>query len=219
MSKNFRLGVIILGAGRSRRMGKPKLLLPWGETSILGHLLELWSALPAVEQVCAACAWGDENIHCELARLSFPVERVIFNHAAEGDMFSSIRCAARWADWPEVLTHFAFVLGDQPQILRSTLEQLIAFSQGNPDSICQPVFQDKPRHPLIMPRCHFAELACSSLPNLKAFLEWLAPYCAAFPCGDPGVAMDLDTPEDYQRAIAHVFGSGPAAARKPSNTK
>jgi len=37
--RSFAVGVVILAAGRSARMGRPKLLLPWGGTSVLGHLL------------------------------------------------------------------------------------------------------------------------------------------------------------------------------------
>ena len=42
-------GVVILGAGASSRMGRPKLLLPWGDTSIIGHLIEQWRALAAAQ--------------------------------------------------------------------------------------------------------------------------------------------------------------------------
>ncbi len=43
------LGVVILGAGASSRMGRPKLLLPWGATTIVGHLLEQWQTLGAAQ--------------------------------------------------------------------------------------------------------------------------------------------------------------------------
>ena len=46
--RSFSVGVVILAAGRSARMGRPKLLLPWGETSVLGHLIKQWQALGAV---------------------------------------------------------------------------------------------------------------------------------------------------------------------------
>ena len=38
-------GVIILAAGASSRMGRPKMLLPWGATSVLGHLIGQWQTL------------------------------------------------------------------------------------------------------------------------------------------------------------------------------
>ena len=39
---SMKLGVIILAAGASERMGRPKLLLPWGKSTVLAHLLAQW---------------------------------------------------------------------------------------------------------------------------------------------------------------------------------
>ena len=36
----FQFAAVILGAGRSSRMGQPKLLLPWDGGTILEHLIE-----------------------------------------------------------------------------------------------------------------------------------------------------------------------------------
>src|SRR5438105_331727 len=113
------LGVIILAAGRSSRMGRPKLLLPWGNTSVLGHLLNCWTQLPAT-QIAVICAPSDDAIQAELNRLAFPLERRVFNPEPERGMFSSIQCAARWAGWKTTLTHWTIVLGDQPHLLSGT---------------------------------------------------------------------------------------------------
>ena len=59
--RSFSVGVVILAAGRSARMGRPKLLLPWGETSVLGHLIKQWQALGA-RQIAVVCAPGDQAI-------------------------------------------------------------------------------------------------------------------------------------------------------------
>ena len=50
-------GVVILGAGASTRMGRPKLLLPWGDTSIIGHLLGQWRGLGA-RPIAVVCRPG-----------------------------------------------------------------------------------------------------------------------------------------------------------------
>ena len=55
------LGVVFLGAGASARMGRPKLLLPWGGTSILGHLIGQWRAL-AAEQIAVVGAARDTTL-------------------------------------------------------------------------------------------------------------------------------------------------------------
>src|SRR5437016_1251765 len=113
--KEFCLGSVILAAGRSARMGRPKLLLPWGKTSVLGHLFEQWQRL-GTYQIAIVCAAGDSIIQAELDRLKFPAENRIINEAPQRGMFSSIQCAARWRGWKSELTHWAIALGDQPHV-------------------------------------------------------------------------------------------------------
>src|SRR5256885_3178049 len=89
-------GMVILAAGASSRMGKPKLLLPWGVTSVLGHLIGQWKALRA-GQIAAVWATGDQAVSVELDRLGFPKVNRVVNPTPERGMFSSIQCAARWS--------------------------------------------------------------------------------------------------------------------------
>jgi len=64
-------GVVILAAGASSRMGKPKMLLPWGGTTVLGHLIVQWKALRA-GQIAVVLATGDQPVSAQLDRLDFP---------------------------------------------------------------------------------------------------------------------------------------------------
>ena len=43
------IGVVILGAGASSRMGRPKLLLPWRDTTVIGAILRQWRELGAAQ--------------------------------------------------------------------------------------------------------------------------------------------------------------------------
>src|SRR5229473_6847631 len=97
-SGNFIFGVIILAAGRSTRMGRPKLLLPWGPTSILGHLIQLWQGLGAA-QVVVVHAADDLVMLAELDRLPFSAYDRVANPDPDRGMFGSILCAARWRSW------------------------------------------------------------------------------------------------------------------------
>src|ERR1017187_7331029 len=135
--RTFSVGVVILGAGRSARMGQPKLLLPWGGTSVLGHLIEQWQALGA-RQIAIVCAARDQTMQMELDRLSFAKINRICNPAPEGGMFSSIQCAVRWPGWQSALTHWAIVLGDQPlflQLADSTAPTLKEFLAAKPGEV------------------------------------------------------------------------------------
>lgn len=193
------LGAVILAAGRSSRMGRPKLLLPWCSTSILGHLLGQWTSLGA-EQVTVVCAPGDQAIQNELDRLGFPADHRILNPAPERGMFSSLQTAALWPHWTVTLSHLALVLGDQPHVRLETLRRLLEFAALHPAQVCQPSRGARPRHPVILPTPVFRGLAASSAPTLKEFLGGYEP--AACEVEDPGLDLDIDRPEDYERALA-----------------
>jgi molybdenum cofactor cytidylyltransferase len=168
--REFSLGVVILAAGLSTRMGRPKMLLPWHGTSVLGHLLQTWAGLDA-GQSAVVCAASATRIHTELDRLHFASADRITNPSPEAGMFSSIQCAARWPNWLPSLSHFAVVLGDQPHLRRKTLGQLLEFAAANPQRICQPLRGGRRRHPVVMPREAFAKLHVTPVSDLKQFLE------------------------------------------------
>src|ERR1700690_4241261 len=92
------LGVVILGAGASSRMGTPKLLLPWGGTTVIGHLLREWRELGAA-QIGIVRGGQDPPLTAELDRLGFPLADRIENPQPERGMFSSILCATNWPGW------------------------------------------------------------------------------------------------------------------------
>jgi molybdenum cofactor cytidylyltransferase len=194
------VGVIILAAGKSGRMGKPKLLLPWGKTSVLGHLVEQWRALRA-RQAAVVCAPADQAILAELDRLGIPARNRLCNPAPDRGMFSSIQCAAQWAGWNAGLTHWAIVLGDQPLVRLDTLRKVLEFSAARSEMICQPVRGGHGRHPVVLPKTAFLALASSPAATLKEFLQARAGEVVLCPVDDPGLDVDIDRPEDYERAV------------------
>ena len=198
MASQLSLGVVILAAGRSTRMGQPKLLLPWGDTTVLGHLLSVWRDLKA-EQIAVVRAEGDRALDAELERLGFSPDQRISNPAPERGMFSSIQCAAQWSGWKAELSHWAMVLGDQPHLRRQLLRNLLEFSAARPDQVCQPARNGHRRHPVFLPGPFFRALAQSSATDLKAFLA--THEVAEWESDDPGLDLDIDRPEDYEKAL------------------
>ena len=201
---SFHLGVIILGGGASLRMGKPKLLLPWGDTSILGHLLGLYKNVNT-SQVAVVCSHGDTKIISELNRLEWPEKCRIINPKVTPEMFSSVLCGFHWNGWQPDVSHLAVALGDQPLIREKTIADLIAHAMRNPKNICQPVYENRRRHPVIIPR-HIAEkVTVESHSNLREVLNDYKKNISAFPCDDPGLVIDIDTPNDYEAALQRYF--------------
>ena len=195
----FSVAAVILGAGRSARMGQPKLLLPWGGTTVLGHLIEQWRALGA-KQIAVVCAPSDLAVRTELDRLGLPDANRICNPAPARGMFSSIQCAAQWPGWQAGLTHWAIVLGDQPHLKPQTLRRVLDFSAAQPTKLCQPAHRGHGRHPVLLPKSLFRQLAASTAATLKKFLAAQDRQVALCELDDPGLELDIDRPEDYEAA-------------------
>lgn len=191
--------VVILAAGASSRMGRPKMLLPWGEASVIGHLVSTWRQLGA-RQLTVVCAPGHGALHVELERAGVPPEHRILNPTPQLGMFSSVLRAAHWTGWQPELTHWVLSLGDQPHVRLETLRALLEFAAAHPESICQPAYQGRRRHPVILPKRAFTALSHSKAEHLKQFLQDFSSV-ASCEVNDPGLNLDLDTPEDYERAI------------------
>ncbi|HUB87914.1 MAG TPA: nucleotidyltransferase family protein [Verrucomicrobiae bacterium] len=194
------LGVVILAAGESSRMGRPKLLLPWKKTSIIGHLIGQWHALQA-EQICVVLRPGDWPLNAELDRLGFPHRNRIENPESKRGMFSSVQCAANWDGWEKNLDAWAIILGDQPHLRPDTLRELLTLGCEHPDAICQPSHGGHTRHPVFLPPAAFAELRNTRAKTLKDFLQQTSCRRLEHSVADPGLAVDLDRPEDYELAV------------------
>lgn len=196
-------GVILLAAGASSRMGRPKMLLPWHGTTVIGHLISQWRRLGAA-QIAVVLRPDDALLAAELDRLKLSGHDRILNPRPERGMFSSIICAANWPGWRDGLTHWVIALGDQPHLREETLRQLLGFSALNPDAVCQPAHEGRAGHPVILPGPAFEALKTSQTPALNEFLKQTACRRLRPVINDPGLALDLDTPEDYIMAKASI---------------
>ena len=79
-----------------------------------------------------------------------------------------------------------------------------SFSAGHPAAVCQPEFGGHARHPVLLPRPAFGELKQTQAKTLKIFLKQISCPLVKCPIADPGLALDLDTPEDYKQAKIHL---------------
>jgi len=194
------VGVVVLAAGASSRMGRPKLLLPWGETTVIGHLIVCWQTVGG-RQIAVVSAVADDALRRELARLKFSEENCIPNPAPELGMFHSVQCAARWPGWQAGLTHHIIALGDQPHLQSDTLLALIRMARKHPGMVCQLSRQGRPRHPVMLPEKVFREVAHSTHGSLKEFLQGHASSTVLQESDDAGLDLDIDHPADYERAM------------------
>ena len=192
----FAFGVLIPAAGASTRMGRCKLLLPWGEKTILIHLLDQWRHAGAA-QIAPVIDPSNQILREALADAGFSRSDWIENSSPQLGMFSSLREASRWTGWLPTLSHFAICLGDQPHIQFSTLHLLLDAARKNPTRICQPALNGRAGHPIVLPANNFRELAQRNVSDLRAYVRLHEALRLRLPVEDPGVSNDLNTPEDY----------------------
>lgn len=189
-------GVVILAAGASTRMGSCKLLLAWGDKTILTHLLDQWRSAGAA-QIAPVIDPSNELLRKALVHAGFSPFDWIENHSPQLGMFSSLQEASRWTGWGSTLTHWIISLGDQPHIQISTLCLLLDAARKNPTRICQPAFHGRAAHPIILPANNFRELAQSDIPSLRAYVRMREAFRLRVAVEDAAVSHDLNTPEDY----------------------
>lgn len=179
-------------------MGRPKLLLPWRGTTVIGRLILQWRKLGAA-QIAIVLRPDDVALATELDRLEVPKPDRVENFRPERGMFSSIICSANWTGWRREISHWAIVLGDQPHLQTETLQALLEYSTQDPEAICQPALGGHAGHPVILPRNVFVALKNPPTETLKDFLKLMAFRSVQYPVTDGGLLLDLDTPEDYKR--------------------
>ncbi len=193
---------VVLAAGRSRRMGEPKLVLPWGDTTVLGAVI--WALSEGgkgvgLQGILVVTGGHQPTVESLLERLSPPMPlRWTFNPDYEGEMIKSLQHGLNHLH-PSTQAALV-VLGDQPQILASTVHDLLKCYQGEGHPLIAPSYRMRRGHPWIVDRCLWGEiLALGGTQTLRDFFVSQAQKVHYYLVDTPTVLKDLDTPQDYQR--------------------
>ncbi len=188
------IAAIVLAAGESRRMGQPKLLLPWGQTTVLGQVIETLRQA-GIDDVLVVTGAGREAMEHVAARHA---ARTVFNEAfSGGEMLSSIQCGLR-ALLPG--TRAALIcLGDQPQVREETVRRICAAYRETEARLVIPSYRKRRGHPWLAARPLWEEfLALPASATPRAFLQAHSGD-VRYVQADASILQDLDTPEEYAR--------------------
>lgn len=185
---------LVLGAGGSKRLGRPKQLLPYREGTLLGHVVATARACGFGQTIVAIGGAAEEvRAHVDLAG----TDVVVNDEYGEG--CSSSIAAALGAVDPrcELLV---LMLGDQPGVTAETVAALLAGRGDAPLALC--AYEDGPGHPIAFARSVFGELAdLHGDKGVWRLLDHRADEVARVPVAGP-VPLDVDTPEDYEAVLA-----------------
>lgn len=192
------LATIVLAAGDSRRMGRPKLLLPWGGTTVLGRVVSIYTqaGIPDLLVVTGGVRSLVEEQVRVLAK-EFPIRSVHNPGYRKGGMLSSIQTGLKAL---HLQTQGAIIgLGDQPQIRVETVKALCdAFLLKGKDLVV-PTVGNRRGHPWLVSRSLWDEIL--ALPSSATPRDFLNSHTdrVEYILGDPSILLDLDTPDDYAR--------------------
>jgi molybdenum cofactor cytidylyltransferase len=184
---------LVLAAGGSKRLGGPKQLLPYRDTTLLGHVLDTARACRFDQLVCVIGGAADEV----RGRVDLTEATVVENRQFGEGCSSSIAAALSAVDpRAEVLV---LMLGDQPGVTAQTVASLLAGRKDANLAAC--AYEDGRGHPLAFARGTFPAL--ESLHGDKGVWKLLdrhadevvdVPVCGPIP-------RDVDTIEDYRALL------------------
>ena len=196
---------LILAAGRSSRIGQPKALLTvpsTGVTFVRGLALALCEG--GAEEALVVGRPDDRALQAEVAGLP-PRSRFVPNPDADTGQLSSVLAGLRVADRPGV--HAVLVIPvDVPLVTASTVATLLSSYRASGAPIVRAVHGGRHGHPVIFARSVFEELRHVD-PNVgaKAVLRAHEKAILNVEVEDPGVVIDVDTPEDYARLFGRTL--------------
>jgi molybdenum cofactor cytidylyltransferase len=185
---------LVLGAGGSRRLGRPKQLLPYGDRTLLDHVLTTARACH-FDQLIVALGGAADGVR---EQVDLSGTEVVLNEAFGSGCSSSIATALSTIDPRADL--FVLMLGDQPGVKVETVEALLAAMGDAPIAVCR--YDDQRGHPFAFARRMFCEL--ENLHGDKGvwrLLDQRAEDVVEVPIAGP-VPLDVDTPEDYEAVLA-----------------
>ena len=209
----MKAGAVIVSAGLSSRMGAFKPMLPFGDETIIRHnALSLLNA--GCSPVCIVTGFKSELLKEHLSDL--PVICIENPDYRTTQMFDSVKLGL--SAIPDSCECVLFTPGDACAYSNDTVNSLL----NSEADICIPVFNGKRGHPVMISRRVIPHIlsyegggglggALAYLADPSAFLTENGglPYSGPephavileLPVNDPGILLDADTPEDYNKLL------------------
>jgi len=187
------VSAILIAAGKSERMGRPKALLTIRGRTFLENILD------TIKQSRIDGSVVVLGHHCDEIQKVIEGDNVVFNPAYEKGMITSIQSGIR-ALQPEVDGALLFLV-DHPLVAPETLDVLI--NNFTPDCIVLPKFAGRRGHPVLFARSILKEILDLPTSTGANAVLWKDPSrVVEIVVQDRGVLIDVDTPEDYEQLLS-----------------
>jgi molybdenum cofactor cytidylyltransferase len=181
------ISAVVLAAGKSVRMGSQKMLMPWGDTTVLGKVIQTLQNAGMDDVVIVTNA----SIAHSISNLQLPI--TINNN---GEMLTSIQAGLQTL---KPSAEAALIcLGDQPQVEEGSVRNVCEAFLKNKSNLVVPSYQMRRGHPWIAARALWDDiLALRAGQSMREFMNARANEIEYVNVDTPTILQDVDTPEDY----------------------
>jgi len=177
-------------------MGDFKPLMPFASTTVIEHILSTIREA-GVDTIRVVVGWKAERLIPVLDRCGVPW--VVNEGFAEG-MYSSVQTGLR--SLPAETAAFFLLPGDMPRVQSATLARLIAEWDRQPSGILYPHYEGRRGHPPLIAGSYIPEiLGERPRGGLRELLARHVRDAHEVESADPGILVDLDTPDDYRASL------------------
>ena len=191
------LAAVILSAGASSRMGRPKALLPYREGTFLENLIEV-TRHPRIGVTRVVLGAGAEEIRT-IAKLDPAV--VVLNPEWEQGQLSSICAGLRSLEGFDT-DGIVLCPVDHPLVSAPLVSELIERFYEHKKAIVLPTYKGRRGHPVIFSAALYGELLAAPTDKGARAVVWAhAGDVLEVPTDEEGVVLNINDPEILKRAI------------------
>lgn len=193
------ISAIILAAGMSSRMGRPKQLLKVGYSTLIRIVTEN-VLVSNVDEVCVVTGYKQKEVSGAINDL--PV-KVVFNPRYKDGQSTSLALGVNSIS--DSTSDFMIFMVDQPMISASLINMLIAEFQKRRCLVLRPVCKGLPGHPVIFRSSLREELKIlKGDEGARQVLKKLEGNVVYLPVSDEAVVFDVDTPKDFEELMSRL---------------
>ncbi|HLN82547.1 MAG TPA: nucleotidyltransferase family protein [Candidatus Binatia bacterium] len=189
---------VVLSAGESSRMGRPKALLPIDGQTFIERIVAALKQTK-VGKIIVILGHNARELQSKISHL--PVE-ILINTDYKLGQLSSLQLAVRHLqpdlDCDGMLVH----LVDHPYLAPALVEEMIRRFYETKKRIIVPKFHGKRGHPVIFSNALFDEILSAPMEEgAKAVVNAHRAETLEIETEEEGIAVDIDTPELYQQHV------------------
>jgi molybdenum cofactor cytidylyltransferase len=204
---NSTISALVLAAGKSTRMGRPKATLPLDGTDTFLSRIVRTLQQAQIDDVVVVLGYDAHAVERSLAETGVSAQ-VVINEEYEAGQLSSLIAGLAAIDRPSVEA-MLLTLVDVPLVSVATVRAVIERYRATGAPIVRPVRAALHGHPVLIDRSLFETIRSADTDRgVKPVVREHASWAGDVEVEDPGAFMDVDTPADYKRVLAELRGSG-----------